>query len=43
MITKNYTIPKGSMGWPIIGETLEFIACGYASMPLSFMKKRQSM
>nr|XP_019704704.1 3-epi-6-deoxocathasterone 23-monooxygenase CYP90C1 [Elaeis guineensis] len=36
-------IPKGSMGWPVIGETLEFIACGYASRPLSFMKKRRLM
>ncbi|XP_008813295.2 3-epi-6-deoxocathasterone 23-monooxygenase CYP90C1 [Phoenix dactylifera] len=41
--TNNCTIPKGSMGWPVIGETLEFIACGYASRPLSFLKKRQLM
>ncbi|KAF5738141.1 hypothetical protein HS088_TW13G01036 [Tripterygium wilfordii] len=34
-------IPKGSLGWPLIGETLEFIACGYTSKPVSFMDKRK--
>lgn len=36
-------IPRGSCGWPLIGETLEFIACGYTSKPVSFMEKRKSM
>ncbi|XVE82545.1 hypothetical protein DITRI_Ditri16bG0013900 [Diplodiscus trichospermus] len=34
-------VPKGNMGWPFIGETLEFIACGYTSRPVSFMDKRK--
>ncbi|KAM7520134.1 hypothetical protein LguiB_019096 [Lonicera macranthoides] len=36
-------IIKGSRGWPLIGETLDFIASGYSSHPLSFMDKRQSL
>lgn len=34
-------IPKGSLGWPFLGETLDFIACGYTSRPVSFMDKRK--
>ncbi|KAJ4962707.1 hypothetical protein NE237_022646 [Protea cynaroides] len=37
------TIPKGSLGWPLIGETLDFITCGYSSRPVSFMEKRKSL
>lgn len=36
-------IPRGSLGWPLIGETLEYIACGYSSRPVSFMEKRRSL
>ncbi|GAB4848514.1 cytochrome P450, variant 2 [Ancistrocladus abbreviatus] len=36
-------IPKGSSGWPFIGETLDFIASSYTSHPLSFMEKRTSL
>ncbi|XP_077247283.1 cytochrome P450 superfamily protein [Tasmannia lanceolata] len=36
-------IPKGSLGWPLIGETLDFIACSYTSKPVSFMDKRRSL
>ncbi|KAK9670157.1 hypothetical protein RND81_13G181900 [Saponaria officinalis] len=36
-------IPKGSKGWPLIGETLEFIASSYTSMPVSFMHQRKSL
>lgn len=36
-------IPKGSTGWPFIGETLDFIACGYSSTPVSFMDKRRAL
>ena len=36
-------VPKGSLGWPFIGETLDFIACGYSSKPVSFMDKRKSL
>ncbi|MED6154614.1 cytochrome P450, partial [Stylosanthes scabra] len=37
-------IPKGSFGWPIIGETLDFISSGYTSKPppLTFLEKRKS-
>jgi 3-epi-6-deoxocathasterone 23-monooxygenase len=36
-------IPKGNSGWPLIGETLEFIASGYSSQPVIFMENRKSM
>ncbi|XP_010275532.1 PREDICTED: 3-epi-6-deoxocathasterone 23-monooxygenase-like isoform X2 [Nelumbo nucifera] len=36
-------IPKGTLGWPLIGETLNFIASGYTSRPVSFMEKRKSL
>lgn len=36
-------IPRGSLGWPVIGETLEFIASGYSSRPVAFMEKRKSL
>lgn len=34
-------IPRGSSGWPFIGETLDFIASGYSSRPVTFMEKRK--
>ncbi|KAL8523209.1 hypothetical protein ACS0TY_013253 [Phlomoides rotata] len=40
---EGYVIPRGSWGWPLIGETLEFIASGYTSKPVSFMEKRKSL
>ncbi|KAJ0252263.1 3-epi-6-deoxocathasterone 23-monooxygenase CYP90C1 [Hirschfeldia incana] len=40
---KKGMIPKGSLGWPVIGETLTFVACGYSSRPVSFMDKRKSL
>ncbi|XP_024030199.1 3-epi-6-deoxocathasterone 23-monooxygenase isoform X2 [Morus notabilis] len=36
-------IPKGNLGWPLVGETIDFIACGYTSQPVSFMEKRRSL
>ncbi|XP_023518560.1 3-epi-6-deoxocathasterone 23-monooxygenase [Cucurbita pepo subsp. pepo] len=36
-------IPKGSLGWPFLGETLAFIASGYSSRPVTFMNKRKSL
>lgn len=36
-------IPRGSSGWPLIGETLDFIASGYSSKPVSFMEKRSTL
>ncbi|XP_071693406.1 3-epi-6-deoxocathasterone 23-monooxygenase CYP90C1 [Rutidosis leptorrhynchoides] len=35
--------PRGSSGWPLIGETIEFIAAGYTSRPVTFMEKRKSI
>ncbi|OIT08736.1 PREDICTED: 3-epi-6-deoxocathasterone 23-monooxygenase isoform X1 [Nicotiana attenuata] len=36
-------LPLGNLGWPIIGETLEFISCAYSDCPESFMDKRRHM
>lgn len=36
-------VPRGSSGWPLLGETLDFIASGYTSRPVSFMEKRKSL
>ncbi|KAK6914768.1 Cytochrome P450, partial [Dillenia turbinata] len=36
-------IPSGTLGWPFIGETVEFIACAYSDRPESFMDKRRNM
>ncbi|XVF15836.1 hypothetical protein REPUB_Repub09cG0190600 [Reevesia pubescens] len=38
---KKSGVPKGNLGWPFIGETLDFIASGYTSRPVSFMDKRK--
>lgn len=35
--------PRGNSGWPLIGETIEFIASGYTSRPVTFMEKRKSL
>ncbi|PON99550.1 Cytochrome P450 [Trema orientale] len=40
---KHERVPKGNLGWPLVGETIEFIACGYTSQPVSFMEKRRSL
>ncbi|XP_062102488.1 3-epi-6-deoxocathasterone 23-monooxygenase CYP90C1 [Humulus lupulus] len=37
-----HRVPKGNKGWPVLGETIEFIASGYTSQPVSFMEKRRS-
>lgn len=37
------TPPRGSSGWPFIGETLQFISSGYSSRPVTFMDKRKSL
>ncbi|XP_044478773.1 3-epi-6-deoxocathasterone 23-monooxygenase CYP90D1-like [Mangifera indica] len=34
-------LPLGSLGWPFLGETLEFISCAYSDRPESFMDKRR--
>ena len=36
-------LPMGSLGWPFIGETLEFISCPYSTCPERFMDKRRQL
>ncbi|KAH9288449.1 hypothetical protein KI387_032566 [Taxus chinensis] len=38
---KRTGLPLGTLGWPLIGESLEFISCGYSTRPESFMDKRR--
>ncbi|GLJ52508.1 hypothetical protein SUGI_1117480 [Cryptomeria japonica] len=40
---KRTGLPLGTLGWPFIGETLEFISCGYSTRPESFMDKRRRL
>ncbi|XP_015576247.2 3-epi-6-deoxocathasterone 23-monooxygenase CYP90C1 [Ricinus communis] len=40
---KKSEVPKGNLGWPFLGETFDFIACGYTSQPVNFMEKRKSL
>lgn len=37
------SIPRGNSGWPLIGETLDFIAAAYTTRPATFMDKRKSL
>ncbi|KAK6264207.1 hypothetical protein SCA6_019641 [Theobroma cacao] len=36
-------LPLGTLGWPFIGETIEFISCAYSDRPESFMDRRRRM
>ncbi|KAK9726963.1 hypothetical protein RND81_05G248900 [Saponaria officinalis] len=36
-------LPLGALGWPFIGETMEFISCAYSNYPESFMDKRRRL
>ncbi|XP_027362687.1 3-epi-6-deoxocathasterone 23-monooxygenase CYP90C1-like [Abrus precatorius] len=36
-------VPKGNSGWPLLGETLDYIASGYTSSNVSFLEKRKSL
>ncbi|KAL4039404.1 hypothetical protein IC575_003056 [Cucumis melo] len=36
-------LPLGSLGWPFIGETIEFISCAYSDRPETFMDKRRRL
>ncbi|URE40266.1 cytochrome P450 [Musa troglodytarum] len=38
---KRARLPAGSPGWPLVGETLEFVSCAYSPRPESFMDKRR--
>ncbi|KAG0491837.1 hypothetical protein HPP92_005235 [Vanilla planifolia] len=34
-------VPSGSFGWPVVGETLEFVSAAYSPRPESFMDRRR--
>ncbi|KQK07094.1 hypothetical protein BRADI_2g33050v3 [Brachypodium distachyon] len=34
-------LPRGSLGWPVVGETLAFISAAYSAQPESFVDKRR--
>ncbi|XP_019057742.1 PREDICTED: 3-epi-6-deoxocathasterone 23-monooxygenase isoform X1 [Tarenaya hassleriana] len=34
-------LPQGNLGWPLVGETIEFVSCAYSDQPESFMDKRR--
>lgn len=36
-------LPAGSLGWPLIGETLAYVLAAYSSRPESFVEKRSLM
>ncbi|PKA63647.1 Cytochrome P450 90D2 [Apostasia shenzhenica] len=36
-------LPGGSLGWPIIGETLDFVSAAYSTRPESFMDRRRRL
>ncbi|KAF6174878.1 hypothetical protein GIB67_026366, partial [Kingdonia uniflora] len=40
-ISSSSSLPSGSLGWPFIGETMEFVSCAYSDHPESFMDKRR--
>jgi steroid 3-oxidase len=35
-------LPPGSFGWPVVGETLDFVSCAYSPRPESFVDKRRA-
>lgn len=37
---RNLKLPPGSFGWPIVGETLEFVKCGSEEKPERFIRER---
>ncbi|GMH03750.1 hypothetical protein Nepgr_005589 [Nepenthes gracilis] len=34
-------LPHGSLGWPLLGETMDFISCAYSDYPESFVDRRR--
>ncbi|XP_027125026.1 3-epi-6-deoxocathasterone 23-monooxygenase CYP90D1 [Coffea arabica] len=43
-LLSSYTTPRlplGTLGWPFLGETLDFISCAYSDRPETFMDKRR--
>ncbi|GJN32140.1 hypothetical protein PR202_gb20618 [Eleusine coracana subsp. coracana] len=39
--SKEARLPPGSFGWPLVGETLDFVSCAYSSRPEAFVEKRR--
>ncbi|KAK4269258.1 hypothetical protein QN277_022442 [Acacia crassicarpa] len=39
----NHQLPLGSMGWPFIGETADYVSSAYTVGPDAFINKRRSM
>ncbi|KAI7985913.1 3-epi-6-deoxocathasterone 23-monooxygenase CYP90D1 [Camellia lanceoleosa] len=37
------SLPSGSVGWPFLGETIDFISCAYSDHPERFMDTRRGM
>lgn len=42
-MSKLLLLPPGTMGWPFVGETLEFISHAYTSCPEAFVEKRRML
>jgi steroid 3-oxidase len=40
-VSKEARLPPGSFGWPLVGETLDFVSCAYSSRPEAFVEKRR--
>ncbi|XP_004297603.1 PREDICTED: 3-epi-6-deoxocathasterone 23-monooxygenase isoform X2 [Fragaria vesca subsp. vesca] len=38
---RRLSLPLGSLGWPFLGETIEFVSCAYSDCPESFVNKRR--
>jgi 3-epi-6-deoxocathasterone 23-monooxygenase len=36
-------LPLGTLGWPFLGETIEFVSFAYSDRPETFMDKRRRM
>ncbi|XP_039004549.1 3-epi-6-deoxocathasterone 23-monooxygenase CYP90D1-like [Hibiscus syriacus] len=36
-------LPLGTVGWPFLGETIDFISCAYSDRPESFTDRRRRM
>ncbi|KAK9923590.1 hypothetical protein M0R45_031999 [Rubus argutus] len=38
---RRLSLPSGTLGWPFLGETIEFVSCAYSDCPESFVNKRR--